>query len=515
MAHIRYEQAVFKARYQELCNGGELPFIGRLLQRTARNMPHNTALIYEDTTVTYAQLYYHALQLSKKLNTLGIQPRDRVILLYENAPEFYIGYFGILQIGAVVVPLNTFLQEQEVTHILDDATPRLIIVSSALLHLVQAAAASRSIPCLTEQDMSYGQEVPTVLTHFEVCDLPSHEMAALLYTSGTTGTPKGVMLSSKNIFTNVLQGIARFELVPEDSIFAVLPLFHSFAQNTCIWAPLLVGAAIILVPKIDRRAILKGLSQCPTIMLGVPALYGLLCLMKTAPMEKVRICISGGDALPDRIRAAFSLIYRRKLCNGYGLTEASPLISGDICDELTSTATVGTPVVGITCLLKDDKGDAVPSGKIGQLWVKGDNIMLGYYKAPEMTQAVLHDGWLSTGDLAFFDHKRRIVITGRYKDLIIHKGFNIYPQEIENIILMHADVLRAAVLGKPDPMHGEIPIAYVQLKQENKHIADQLETLCAKNLASYKIPRQFICSTDPLPTTATGKVDKKILRTRL
>lgn len=512
MANLHQEQELFKERYAQLCGGGDqLPCLGRLLQRTARMVPNNTVIFYEDTSLTYLQLYYYATQLSKKLQSMGIKPRDRVILLYENTPEFYIGYFGIVQVGAVVVPLNTFLQEKEITHIFDDAQPTLIIVSSTLLAMVESAAESRSIPLLTEHDMEHGL-VPVVLTHFEVVDLEDNEMAALLYTSGTTGTPKGVMLSSKNIFTNVLQGIARFELKKSDKVLAVLPLFHSFAQNTCIWSSIFNGCAIILVPKIDRRAILKGLTKQPTILLGIPTLFGLLCLMKTAPMEHVRICISGGDALPDRIRSAFALIYRRKLCNGYGLTETSPIVSGDIDDELTSTAHVGRPVVGMTCIIKDETGQAMPEGQIGQLWVKGDNVMLGYYNAPEMTESILKEGWLSTGDLAYFDQKKRIVITGRYKDLIIHKGFNIYPQEIENIILMHADVIKAAVIGKPDAAHGEIPIAYVQLKQENKHIAEQLNALCAKNIASYKIPRQFICSIDPLPVTATGKVDKKVLR---
>lgn len=512
MTHLHHEQELFKKRYTELCNStGQLPCLGRLLQRTARMVPNNTVLFYEEISLTYLQLYYYATQLSKKIQSLGVKPRDRVILLYENMPEFYIGYFGIVQVGAVVVPLNTFLQEKEITHILDDAQPTLIIVSSTLLAMVQEAALARSIMLLTEKDMFYGA-VPAVLTNFEVTDLSADEMAALLYTSGTTGTPKGVMLSSKNIFTNVLQGIARFELQYSDRVLAVLPLFHSFAQNTCIWSSIFNGSSIILVPKIDRRAILKGLTKQPTILLGVPTLFGLLCLMKTAPIEQVRICISGGDALPDRIRAAFALIYRRKLCNGYGLTETSPIVSGDIDDELTCTANVGTPVVGMTCVLKNEDGESVPQGKIGQLWVKGDNVMLGYYNAPEMTESVLKDGWFSTGDLAYFDHKKRIVITGRYKDLIIHKGFNIYPQEIENIIMLHADVMRAAVIGKPDADHGEIALAYVQLKQENKNIVEQLNSLCAKNIATYKIPRQFICSIDPLPVTATGKVDKKALR---
>jgi len=512
MHTITYEQKRFDQLYKDITQGGPIPYLGRLLQRAARSMPERTALMYEDTAITYAQLYYHATQFSRTLHDRGVKPRDRVLLLFENSPAYYIGYFGILQIGAVIAPLNNFLQEQELAHIIEDAKPVLIVVSSALRVHVEAATTKKNILLLTEHDMTLGKPVPHVMEHFEVIDLPPEEMTALLYTSGTTGFPKGVMLSSKNIITNLIQGITRFELSPDDRIFAVLPLFHSFAQNTCVWVPMLVGCTIILVPKIDRRAVIKGLEHKPTVFLGVPALYGLLCLMKTAPLGSVRIFVSGGDALPDKIRAGFALIYRRKLCNGYGLTEATPLVSGDVSEELTSAASIGRPLVGITIAIRDDAGNQLPQGTIGQLWIKGDNIMLGYYNAPDMTQSVLHNGWLSTGDLAYLDHKDRIVITGRYKDLIINKGCNIYPQEIENIILMHPNVIRAGVIGRQDLDQGEIPVAYVQTKEDDAFLADQLEKLCAKNLAAYKVPKVFICSTQALPTTATGKVDKKQLR---
>lgn len=514
MLYQEREAQVFKRRYKELTQGKDIPFLGTLLQRTARNLGTATAIIYEDVSITYTQLYYAATLISQKLREQGIKPKDRVILLYENVPEFYSHYFGILQVGAVVVPLNVFLQTQEIAHILDDAQPTLIIVSPSLASSLQDTATQRSIPVWSTQN-SIPLHIPTVLTNFEVTSLMPDDMAALLYTSGTTGTPKGVMLSSRNVFTNILQAIVRFEPKQTDKVFAVLPLFHSFAQSTCVWAACFMGCTVILVPKIDRRAILKGLAHKPTILVGVPALFGLLCLMKTAPLDDVTICVSGGDALPDRLRALFALIYRRKLCNGYGLTEASPFISCDISDELVSAAHVGHCLTGITCAIKNERGEIVPDGTIGELWVKGDNVMLGYYKAPEMTASVIKDGWLSTGDLAFLDYKKRIVITGRYKDLIIHKGFNIYPQEIENVLLLHPDVLRAAVIGCPDDIHGEIPIAYLQLKQENLHIVEQLETVCKKNLAAYKIPRYFNASIDPLPLTATGKIDKKTLKKQI
>jgi long-chain acyl-CoA synthetase len=323
------------------------------------------------------------------------------------------------------------------------------------------------------------------------------------------------MLSSRNIMTSIGQGLARFRwLVEGERIFGPLPLFHSFAQNTCVWSGLYAGCTVILIPKIERKYILEGLAQRPTIFLGVPALYGLLCLLKTAPLESVRAFVCGGDALPDKIRSAFALVYQRKLFNGYGLTETSPTIAIDLDDTTEPTNNVGQPVVGLECAVRDDHGTDLPHGAIGQLWVRGDNVMLGYYNAPEMTQSVIKDGWFATGDLVYLDPKGKIVISGRSKDLIINKGINIYPQEIENVILLHPNVIRAGVIGKVDEAVGEIPIAFVQIREKDEEMAKSLKELCLKNLAAYKVPRQFICSVDPLPITATGKVDKKVLKKR-
>ena len=368
---------------------------------------------------------------------------------------------------------------------------------------------------VTQKQMEVDGTVPIELPECDVYNLDPDEMAVLLYTSGTTGLPKGVMLSSKNIMTNVLQGLSRLKVWGNERVLGVLPLFHSFAQNACVWTPLFAGVTVILVPKIDRRYILEGLQQRPTMFLGVPALYGLLCLMKAAPIEGIKYFVSGGDALPDRIRAAFGLIYHRKIISGYGLTETSPLISVSLDDETVPTSNVGLPAYGVDVSIRDEQGKELSQGAIGQLWVKGDNIMLGYYNAPEMTAKVMKNGWFDTGDLAYLDKKGRIVISGRIKDLIINKGLNIYPQEIENVIQGYSNVLRVGVIGKRVNAEGEIPIAFVQLIKKEEDIEDKLKKLCASHLAAYKIPKQFICSTEELPLTTTGKVDKKVLRKKI
>jgi long-chain acyl-CoA synthetase len=506
------ELIAFNELYQTVLCDGKLMFAGRLLQRAVHQHGDTVALIFHDTHITYKKLYALASALSAKIvKKYGLQPRDRGIICFENSPEFYITYFALWQAGLIVAPVNTFLKEKELAHIIADAQPAIIMTSSDRIELFQKAGVALP-PIVTERDIDDVDESAPV--NYSIVDLEPEELAALLYTSGTTGLPKGVMLSSKNIMTNVLQIASLLGKPADERILGVLPLFHSFAQNTCVWASIFYGITIILVPKIDRRYILEALHHKPTVFLGVPALYGLLCLMKNAPLDAVRIFVSGGDALPDKIRAAFGLIYRRKLVNGYGLTETTPVISANLDDETVPASNVGRPLIGIECVARDEHGVDLACGKIGVLWVKGDNVMLGYYRAPEATSQILKGGWLNTGDLGYIDSHGRIVITGREKDLIIHKGFNIYPQEIENVILSYPNAIRAGVVGRVDE-DGEVPVAFVQLRSHEDDCERHLKALCTQHLALYKVPRQFFCNTKELPSTATGKVDKKVLRAQL
>ena len=504
----------FNHYYEDMQTDGVIACLGLLLQRSAQRYPDRDALIYNDRFISYKELYYCSCLLSNKLRERGIKPRDRVLLFFENSLEFYIAYFGIVQIGAVVAPLNIFLSDRELRHVIIDAQPALIISSNKLAEKVRGLQGVDLPDIMTEDDLDCDGPVPEEISPFEVTCLGSEEIAALLYTSGTTGLPKGVMLSSKNIMTNVAHVVSQLELgaLGKERVLCILPLFHVLSQNACLWSSFYVGITVIVVPRIDRRYILAALNHKPTFFIGVPAVFGLLCLLKTAPLGSIRYFVSGGDALPDKIRAAFALLYRRKICSGYGLTETSPLVTADLDDETVPTSTVGRPCTYVDVVLKDDQGNEVAQGEIGEIWVRGDNVMLGYYNEPEMTKNVLRDGWLRTGDLAYFDQKGKVVITGRAKDLIINKGLNIYPQEIENIILTHPNVFRVGVVGKKDDAVGEIPIAYVQLRQDESDIENKLKKFCINNLAPYKVPREFICSTKPLATTATGKVNKKELR---
>jgi long-chain acyl-CoA synthetase len=237
----------------------------------------------------------------------------------------------------------------------------------------------------------------------------------------------------------------------------------------------------------------------------------LLCMMRNAPLDSVKLFVNGADMLPDKIRAAFGIVYGRKICAGYGLTESAPLVAVNHENNQRATVVVGYPLCELECDVRDDAGVSVSPNTIGTLWLKGDNIMMGYYMAPESTSRVLVDGWLNTGDLAYLDKQGRLAVCGRTKDVIIHKGFNIYPAEVENVLLTHPAVYKVAVIGQEEASSGQVPVAYVALRKREATIENDLRVLCAQNLASYKVPRKFVC-LDDLPMNATGKVDKKQLK---
>jgi long-chain acyl-CoA synthetase len=491
-----------------------------LLRRAAENYFDQTSLIEEARELTYGELYHRSLQLSQALLARGVKARDRILIFCENSIEFYVFYFAAWQSGAIVVPINTFLGHSEISYIIDDCKPKLILCSEKLktkLKKIREENSENLFPDLIcELAIDWEGLVPSCIKSFPSLDgvekLLADECCLVLYTSGTTGKPKGVMLSSRNILTNAAQVLTKIGKYGcnKERYFAVLPLFHVFAQNACIWIPMITGSSVVVVPRIERGAIRRGLEKRPTVFLGFPALYGLLCLMRNAPLNSVKVFISGADALPNKIRCAFGMIYGRYICSGYGLTEASPVIAMDVGDLTSSAEDVGEILPGIKFKISDSNGQEVQNGEIGSLWIKGDNVMLGYYNAVEATRKILKNGWLDTGDLVSMEKENVLTICGREKDLIIHKGLNIYPQEIEQVLLSHPLVFRAAVIGKYDEAYGQIPVAYVVLKGAIGKAKNSLKRFCSGRLAAYKVPRK-IMYVDDLPLNSTGKVDKKRL----
>ena len=512
------EREIFEKAKASCMVNGEPIFIGDLLLQAYQKFPDRVALQSPDRVVTYEQLYGLAQQVARTFQRQGVTAHDRVIIYYENSVEFYVGYYAAWMLHAVATPVNTYLHAKELAHVIADAEPKIIFTQTSFVALLEGLVTDGLLavlpPVLTGEVIDW-----TAMTLGEAiipsATLKPDDLALLLYTSGTTGAPKGVMLSSRNALTNALQVYPRFKMAglnDGERFFCVLPLFHAFAQVACIWFAALTSSTVIIVPRIDRKLILEGLQNGPTVFFGFPALYGLLCLMKTAPLDTIKLFVSGADALPDKIRAGFAMIYGRRICSGYGLTETSPVVAINSENEERPTNEVGRPVCGLEMQLRGENGELVEQGSVGTLWLKGGNIMLGYYRSPEATSQILVDGWLNTGDLVSLDAQGRIAIRGRSKDLIIHKGFNIYPQEIENVLLKHPSVFKAAVIGKAEDMSGQVPVAYVAVRSaDHKMTEEGLRKLCNEYLAAYKMPRQIICLED-LPMNATGKVDKKQLK---
>ncbi len=505
----------FEALRKKLSKDGNFIHPVTLLERAASLWPQKTALVCETNAITFGQLFERAKCYAQILRVKGVVKGDRVLILYENGIDFYVAYHAAWLAGAVVAPLNVFLHEKELEHIIRDAMPRFILVSPTLRSKLDPFSAQVNLLSVEnlEQESASGLNP----ADFSLPEISLDECTVLLYTSGTTGFPKGVMLSGRAIMTNCIQGIACFDLTEDERILASLPLFHSYMQIVSVWSPLIVGAIVIVVPRINRKALKEGLEQKPSIILAIPQLFGIFCLMRNLDFSFVKLLFSGGDALHSSIRLGFELLYGRRLGNGYGLTEAAPLVAAHVTDFCARPHYVGRPFLGIELSIRDSKtGVEVKKGEIGVVWAKGDNIMLGYYNAPEATKAVLVDGWLNTGDLGFVDSDGALTLSGREKDLIVNKGINIYPQEIEGVLVKHPYVLLAAVVGFKKG-ETEVPVAFVTLSQEgmeHKGGEDELKKFCRENLAAYKVPHRILVRSS-VPLTATGKIDKKELRANL
>ena len=501
----------FQHLHEQYCSSDNFLQPDRLLQRAADTWPNRTAVVCGDDNITYQALYAASTHITIALRNKDIGPNSHVLLIYENSIPFFICYYGIWQTGAVVAPLNTYLSHDELAHIVKDFQPSLIIASEKQKEKFDDIATDA--PIVTHDDLN--SEPEKQAEHIDIPDRDPDKHAAVLYTSGTTGYPKGVMLSSRNIITNSIQGIALFDIQEHERVVASVPLFHSFMQNACVWSTFLIGATTIVIPHISRSAITQALSHKPTMLPTIPQLYGLLCRLKDVSLSGIKLCVSGGDALADKIRMAVALRFRRRVCNGYGLTETSPFISVNLEDKAEAAHVIGYTVPGVEIDICDDSGKSMPRGEVGTLWVKGDNVMLGYYNAPEATKEVLHNGWFNTGDLVQQGRDGKLMLCGRAKDLIIHKGINIYPQEIENVLMTHPNATMAGVIAKHEDDE-EWPVAFVAVSGRSNMdaVETELYELCQDHLAHYKVPVAYYVRKN-LPSTATGKVDKKELRKEL
>jgi long-chain acyl-CoA synthetase len=471
----------------------------------------------ESGAVTFGELDRLSDRIAGALAIAGIEPGERVALLAINGPEFAAAYLGILKAGAVVLPVNVLLNPHEVDFILDDAAAVALLYHPALAETVavlEAKAALKLVSALGDSDWAaltdHHHTVPSPALD------PKTDLAALLYTSGTTGHPKGAMLTHRNLVSNTFSIVGALHLEPgRDRLLVVLPMFHAFAATVGLLTPLLHGLSLVPLPRFEPSAVAAAIARHgATVFLGVPSMYNLLLRLGEEAGEALRglrFCISGGAALPGEVRERFEARFGVPVHEGDGPTECSPVTCVNPVGGPRRNGSVGVPVPGVEMRIADEAGRTLADGEVGEICVRGPNVMMGYWAQPEATRESFFGDWFRTGDLGYREPDGYFYMVDRKKDLIIVNGMNVYPRVVEEVLYTHPQVREAAVVGEPHKLHGEIPVAYVALHETDAVDAATLRTFCQEYLGRYEVPRH-IYFMDELPKSAAGKILKRALR---
>ncbi|HET9648245.1 MAG TPA: long-chain fatty acid--CoA ligase [Microlunatus sp.] len=445
----------------------------------------------------------------------GVRPGDRVALIMPNVAYFPIAYYAILRAGAIVVPMNPLLKAGEIAYAWRDAGVQVAVVFTLFAEEAAAAAQTTGTDVITVVPGEFEQLLSGTEPTSGVVERTGDDTAVILYTSGTTGNPKGAELTHDNLRTNVVTTVETLlPMGPGDVIFGGLPLFHSFGQTVGLNCCLYSGACLTLLPKFDGETALRICSDDRvTVFLGVPTMYmGLLAVPDRDRFDtsRLRVAASGGASLPLEVLRGVEQAFDITLLEGYGLSETSPVASFNHPDRPTKPGTVGTPIRGVEFDLRDLDDRPVADGVIGEIVIRGENVMKGYWNRPDATAEAIRDGWFHTGDLATRDEDGYYTIVDRKKDMIIRNGFNVYPREVEEVLYTHPAVAEAAVFGVPDALHGEEIAALVLLKEGASASAEELQTYVKERLANYKYPRHIRFGA--LPKGPTGKILKREIK---
>ncbi|HEY9171783.1 MAG TPA: long-chain fatty acid--CoA ligase [Verrucomicrobiae bacterium] len=478
---------------------------------SVHNQPEKTAVFWGPDEFTYAALWRQANAVAAHLTRrLGVQPGDRVGLWLKNCPEFLDALFGILQAGAVVVPINNFLKPDEVSFILNDAGANVLITDKSMHEAVAKLVAAR--PSLQVLLVETFPTLPAG-TAFPGSTAGESDLAVIIYTSGTTGKPKGAMLSHGNLLHNVESCRQVLRTVNADRFAVLLPMFHSYMLTVGLLLPLSVGGSIVLVRSLHppRNALLEILQRQATILPAIPQFYRSMVSSPLQPPLPLRACISGAAPLPVQVLKDFETKFGIPLIEGYGLSEASPVVTKNPLDGRRKPGSIGVPIPNVEVSVQDDDGKLLPHHTVGEICVRGGNVMLGYWNQPEATAKTMRGDWLLTGDVGYQDSEGYFYITDRKKDMLLVNGNNVYPREIEEVLYEFGGVKEAAVIGVHDARKGEQPLAYVAAADGTTLDEKQLLTFLKQRLADYKLPRRIIF-VEALPRNATGKILKTTLR---
>ncbi len=471
------------------------------------------ALRLGDTVLTYSEFANLAGRVARRLQDRGLQPGDRVGIMLPNVPEFALVYYGVLLAGGTVVPMNVLLKQREVEFYLGDPEARIMFAWHEFAAPAQAGAAAVGAECIVVEPAQFIE----LLEDTEPIEAPAQrageDTAVILYTSGTTGRPKGAQLTHANLSRNAEVTRQLFSLQTDDVVLGALPLFHAFGQTCALNASVLAGATLVMLPRFDAGKALAIMEhERVTVFEGVPTMFTALLHhpeRERFDVSALRLCVSGGAALPVEILRGFEREFGCVVLEGYGLSETSPVASFNHPDRERVPGSIGTPVEGVEMRLVDNDRQDVPAGEVGEIAIRGHNVMKGYWNRPEATaEAIDADGWFYTGDMARADEEGRYYIVDRKKELIIRGGYNVYPREIEEVLYEHPSVLEAAVIGVPHAELGEEVAAAVAIKPGHDVTPEELRDHVKSQIAAYKYPRH-VWIVPELPKGPTGKILKR------
>jgi long-chain acyl-CoA synthetase len=484
-----------------------------IMTASARRRPDHVAVKLDDAEVTYGLLDEGSARVAGLLRDRGIGPGDRVGVMLPNVPYFPVVYYGIVRAGAVVVPMNVLLKGREVAYYLEDSGAKLLFAWHGFAEeAATGAEKAGDIPVVSVRPQEFEGLLAETEPVRELAEVDGGDTAVILYTSGTTGSPKGAELTHANLSSNVATSIdTLFRVSPGDVIFGGLPLFHSFGQTCGLNVAIASGSCLTLLPKFDGEQALEIVQRDRVnLFLGVPTMY--VALLGVADPQRfdvrtLRTAVSGGASLPLEVLRGVEKTFGVKLLEGYGLSETSPVASFNHPDVPSKPGSVGTPIRGVELGLRDVDDREVAGEEIGEIVIRGENVMKGYWANPAATAEAMRGGWFHTGDLARRDEDGYYFIVDRVKDMIIRNGLNVYPREVEEVLYTHPAVAEAAVFGVPDARHGEEVAALVKLKDGASAEEAELRTYVEERIAAYKYPRMI--RFGELPKGPTGKILKR------
>ena len=491
--------------------------IKELLFEQAARHGDRTYLFWEDQEISFRQMLDTARRVGSSFAALGLAKNDKVCIWATNRPEYVYALYGSAFAGTVLTPINTQFKTEEAQYIVQNSEAKVLITEPAFLPMIEKMRPS----CPDLKEVVVLDQAPTGTVPFaslyepkEIIDRPigPEDVAGIIYTSGTTGYPKGVLLTHANYLFNAWEIVLAARMTEADRFMCILPLFHVNGQLVTVLSPLFAGGAVILTKGFSPKDFLAKLAKYQaTAFSGVPTVYAILNTLPDAEsydLSRLRFCICGAAPMPVEVFETFEKRYKAFILEGYGLSEGTCASSINPLDGKRKIGSIGLPLEGQEIKIADPADNEVPAGQVGEILVRGKNVMKGYYRNPEATAATLKGGWLHTGDLGYKDADNYIFIVGRLKEMIIRGGENIYPKEIEEVLYKHPAVMDAAVVGLPDQVWGEEVGAFIVPKEGQKLTEAEIIEYCSHRIAKYKCPRKVVI-WDALPKTATGKIQKK------